>query len=179
MESKEIGYNARDYRIALGIVLLKSREKAAEFAGVAVRTVYNRLDTNGKWISEAMAILEECLVQRRRDVEEVAAEQWLKKYEKVWAKAFSVAEEEIEKGNYAAARDILRTAEDRRFGKPTSTIRVEGEVKHKLIPINPQVERVVEGIEKLAMDSADFYLPPSAEEAELVGSGPNQGKAKG
>lgn len=170
---KPDGYSEEDFRIALGIIILGTRERAAKFAGVSERTIYYRLEQNSDWLDQAMTIVEECMRLRRIDVEEVTEDQFLPRLYEMFGKTAALLEEAVEKGDVRTAMELFKEAIHYKKGKPASTLKIEGEVEHNHRVLPPTVDATLKQFESALPGMMIQPMLPVAEEeipeAEIVG----------
>lgn len=165
--AKRQDFNESDIRIAIGIAILGSREKAADFANCSERTVFNRQSANPGVIRGIIGMVEEAMRLRRKTVAEVKVERQIEELSKLYGKALAVAEEALEKGDYEMARTVIRESIDRSHGKARQTIQVDGQVNHVHV-LPPEVSAAIQMLGPQLKLSEALYLPPPAEEADVV-----------
>lgn len=139
----KVGYNLQDLHIAAGIAVLGSNLAAAEFAGVAEQTVYNRLKNNKDFMREAISAIHGAVLQSRSMLREVQAEEQLSEIRKRFDKAMFAIDKALAEGDAKTAVNIVKQIVEYDHGKPRQRLEVESHSTQANIIVIPQVEAML------------------------------------
>jgi len=161
------GYNETDLRLAVGYGMFDNWQKAAEFSNMGYANLQIHRRKNAAFIDEVVKVVQEAVRLRRRDAPEIPVEKQIEAMSKLYGKAIMVAEEALERGDYATARMVLQDAQDRNHGKPTQHVKLEAESK-TTIELPPEVTETFLLIGESLRNSQRLYSAPPMLEASVV-----------
>lgn len=160
-----VGYNERDLKVALAVGILKDRKRAAEFCEMSERNLYKRLDLNQQFIKPILDMIDQLTREKRVVSKEVAREEQVNEFRKLYGVAYSAVEEAVAAGDGKLALQVLTNIIERDHGKVPQ--RVETDSKVAVLHVNVEVLKAANEMDRLVGSTLNLLGAPAVE-AELA-----------